>query len=204
MSRLLLLAQLAQKTEVVQHEHRGGRSHDPIDGLRLFLNELDKLCRKLDIGRDPQLCRTCGATDLIAHALQAEIGIDDGLEKPEIRCDRPLGSDEVVADRFEVRAARIDLVRLLPRCARELLVSRDECAHGIVEGEVNRLVDREHLVACLHELAMVQLSHGLLLTSQTEYKQVKYTRGGSAARLAQRIAAGGQGATPPPHSTWRM
>ena len=100
--------------------------------------------------------------DLIGHALQVKVDVDDRLKQAEVGGDRRLRGDQVVAHGLQVSAARINRKRALLGLGGELAVVGHIGLNGIVEGQIDGLVDAQHLVAGLDELTGKQFTHGSL------------------------------------------
>ena len=108
---------------------------------------------------------TRGAADLanlIGHALQVKVDVDDRLQQAEVGGDRRLRSDQVVAHGLQVGAARIDRERALLGLGGELAIIGHIGLHGVVKRQVYSLVDAQHLVTGLDELTGKQFAHGSL------------------------------------------
>ena len=151
--RLILFGQGQDRGEIVVHERGGGGAQHAIDAGSLLLDKGDHLRRKLDVVVDLALGGACDATNLVAHALEVEIDVNDRLEQAEVGRDRALCGNEVVAHGLEVRAAGVDRQRRLLGAAGQLLIVDHKGVDGIVQGEVDGLEDGQHLVARLDELA---------------------------------------------------
>ena len=80
---------------------------------------------------------TRGAADLanlIGHALQVKVDVDDRLKQAEVGGDRRLRGDQVVAHGLQVSAARVNRKRALLGLGGELAVVGHIGLNGIVEG----------------------------------------------------------------------
>ena len=81
----------------------------------LAVDKINELGRQLDIGADLVLGGAGDTANLIAHALQVEVHVDDRLQQTEVGSDRGLRGDEVVAHGLEICAAGVDGQRSLLR-----------------------------------------------------------------------------------------
>ena len=149
---IVALREVRHGGKVVIDQGGSGGAQDAVHALGLALNEIDQLGRQLDIVVDLALGGACDATNLVAHALEVEIDVNDRLEQAEVGRDRALCGNEVVAHGLEVRAAGVDRQRRLLGAAGQLLIVDHKGVDGIVQGEVDGLEDGEHLVAGLDEL----------------------------------------------------
>ena len=100
--------------------------------------------------------------DLVGHALQVKVDIDDCLEQAEVGGDRRLCGDQVVAHGLKVGTTGVNRKRALLGLGGELAVIGYIGLHGVVKGQIDGLVDAQHLVTGLDELTGKQFAHGSL------------------------------------------
>jgi len=80
---IVALREVRHGGKVVVDQGGSGGSQDAVHALGLALNELDQLGRQLDIIVDLALGGAGDATNLVAHALEVEIDVNDRLEQAD-------------------------------------------------------------------------------------------------------------------------
>ena len=129
-----------------------------VDGLSLGLDRADKLLGQRDVGLDHMTRGAANLANLIGHALQVKVDVDDRLQQAEVEATGT-GGNQVVADGLRLaQRASIESVRFLVLVAS--LRSSVIGLHGIMEGQIDGLVDAQHLVTGLDELTGKQFAHG--------------------------------------------
>ncbi len=171
MHRLVLLGKRANNAHVIVHEGRDRSAQHAIHTLSLSINELIELGRKLDLGLNLVLSSTRNLAHFVGHTLQVKVNIDDGLKQTEVRSHGALGSNQVVANGLKIGAACINLKGLLLGLVGQLFVVGQESLNSVVQRQVYCLVDREHLVTSLDELARKKFAHGFLQSDRCEHVQ---------------------------------
>ena len=162
MHRLVLDGQVADDGHVVGDERGKRRTQHLVNSLGLRLNRTDELLGQRDVGLDHVTRGAADLANLIGHALQVKVDVDDRLQQAEVRGDRRLRSDQVVAHGLQVGAASINRKRALLGLGGELAIVGHIGLHGVVKGQIDGLVDAQHLVTGLDELTGKQFAHGSL------------------------------------------
>ena len=85
---LVLDGQVADDGHVVGDERRKRRAQHLVDGLSLGLDRADKLLGQRDVGLDHMTRGAANLANLIGHALQVKVDVDDRLQQAEVGGDR--------------------------------------------------------------------------------------------------------------------
>ena len=159
---LVLDGQVADDGHVIGDERRKRRAQHLVNSFGLGLNRTDELLGQRDVGLDHVTRGAADLANLIGHALQVKVDVDNRLQQAEDGGDRRLRGDQVVAHGLQVGAARVNRKRALLGLGGELAVVGHIGLHGIVEGQIDGLIDAQHLVTGLDELTGKQFAHGSL------------------------------------------
>ena len=93
MHRLVLDGQIADDGHVVGDERRKRRTQHLVNSLGLGLNRTDEFLGQRDVGLDHVTRGAADLANLIGHALQVKVDVDDRLQQAEVGGDRRLRSD---------------------------------------------------------------------------------------------------------------
>ena len=85
---LVLDGQVADDGHVIGDERRKRRAQHLVNSFGLGLNRTDELLGQRDVGLDHMTRGTADLTDLIGHALQVKVDVDDRLKQAEVGGDR--------------------------------------------------------------------------------------------------------------------
>ena len=88
MHRLVLAGQVADDGHVVGDERGKRRTQHLVNGLGLGLNRTDKFLGQRDVGLDHVTRGAANLANLIGHALQVKVDVDDRLQQAEVGGDR--------------------------------------------------------------------------------------------------------------------